>query len=56
MGVRSSCTVVWLRGVSDRIQKCHMQTYILVCDGSDSDFIFRRTLLGSYAEGMHANL
>ena len=32
MGARSTCTVVWLRGVSGGIQKCHMP-YILVCDG-----------------------
>ena len=30
MGVRSTCTVVWLRGVSGGIPKCHMQTYLYV--------------------------
>ena len=30
MGVGSTCTVVWLRGVSGGIQKCHMQTYLYV--------------------------
>ena len=29
-GVHSTCTVVWLRGISDGIQKCHMQTYLYV--------------------------
>ena len=28
MGVRSTCTVVWLRGISGGIQKCHMQTHL----------------------------
>ena len=32
MGVRSTCTGVWLRGISGGIHKCHMQTH-LVCDG-----------------------
>ena len=30
MGVRSTCTVVWLKDVSGGIQKCHMQTYLYV--------------------------
>ena len=30
MGVHSTCTVVWLRGISGVIQKCHMQTYLYV--------------------------
>ena len=30
MGVRCTCTVVWLTGVSVDIQKYHMQTYVYV--------------------------
>ena len=30
MGVRSTCTVVWLRGISGGIWKCHMQMYLYV--------------------------
>ena len=30
MGVRSTCTVVWLRGISAGNQKCHMHTYLYV--------------------------
>ena len=30
MGVRSTCIVVWQRGISGGIQKCHMQTYLYV--------------------------
>ena len=30
MGVRSTCTVVRLRGISGVIQKCHIQTYLYV--------------------------
>ena len=26
----STCTVVWLRGISGGIQKCHMQTHLYV--------------------------
>ena len=30
MGVRSTCTVVWLRGIIGGIQKCHMKTHLYV--------------------------
>ena len=29
-GCRSTCTVVFLRGISGGIKKCHMQTYLCV--------------------------
>ena len=34
----------------------HSLTTLLAVGDSDSDLIFRRTLLGYDAEGMHANL
>ena len=30
MGVRSTFTVVWMRGISGVIHKCHMQTHLSV--------------------------
>ena len=29
-GLHGTCTVVWLRGISGRIQKYHIQTYLYV--------------------------
>ena len=43
MGVRSTCTVAWLRGISDGIQKCHMQThlYVMVINNKRQGHLFQ---------------